>query len=127
MKVGKEIITIKPSVALKNASKASKRPANKSNQKSKQEMDKSSISNYMPVNVLNTQKIEKETKHTVNQKILDIKNRSKPKLKDNQYTLKDIGISDGKSISFKPQKIDLKTHLITVVVHPGTGHKKEHL
>ena len=41
MKVGKENITIKPSVALQSVSKASKRPINKSNRspKSKQEMD----------------------------------------------------------------------------------------
>ena len=49
MKVGKENITIKPSVPLQIVSKASKRPANKSNPKSKQEMVKSSRSNYMPV------------------------------------------------------------------------------
>ena len=41
MKVGKENITIKPSVALQSVSKVSKRPINKSNRssKSKQEMD----------------------------------------------------------------------------------------
>ena len=129
IKVVKENITIKPSVPTKIASRVSNRPGNKSNlsSKLKEEMGKSRRSNDMPFNVLNTQKIEKETKHTVNQKILDIKNRSKPKSKDNQHTLKDIGKSDGKSISFKPQQIDLKTHLITVVVHPGTGQKKEHL
>ena len=113
MKVGKENITIKPSVPLQIVSKASKRPANKSNPKSKKEMDKSSRSNDMPVNVLNTQKIEKETKHTVNQRILDIKkNQSKPKLKDNQHLRKKIGKTDGGLISFKPQEINLKTHLI---------------